>query len=70
MEDNSINAYSQEPPPYERLYVYLDEQYIYWYLVKHGIKIPSRFVLPINMYFPGHPQDVALWAQLIVFPLS
>ena len=32
----AINSYAQAPPPYEPLYVHLDDQYKDWYCAKHG----------------------------------
>ena len=68
MVSDSIDAYAQVPTPDEHLYVQLDEQYRDLYRAKHGIEIPSGFLLPFYRDFTGQPQNGALWDQPI-YPL-
>ena len=67
MDDDAINEYDQAPPPYEPLYVHVDDQYRDWYRAKHGIETWPGFVFPVTRDVPGHPQDGYLWDQLIVY---
>ena len=70
MPDDAFTVYSHGPTSDETLYVHVDEKFRYCYRAKHGIEIPSVFVLPVNRYLLRRPQTLALWDKMIVYLLS
>ena len=70
MAVDDINAYGQTPALDEPLYLLVDDQYRDCYRDKRGINNTLVFFLPVNGAFPGHPQAVSLWANLILSFLS
>jgi hypothetical protein len=63
---DAINAYAQSPPPKTPSYVFLDEQYLAWYLWKIDIALDPNMVLPVLHALQGHPDSGSLWEDLIV----
>ena len=64
---DASNAFSEEPPPQDPLFVIVDQQYRDWYADRFPNEppIPIGHVLPVQGALQGHPESPRLWAQLI-----
>lgn len=62
---DATNAYANSPPPDQPTYVYVDQPYVDWFLLRYGIDIPLDYVLPVQHALQGHPESGALWERFI-----
>lgn len=60
------NAFAEAPPPLQRFYMRIDEQFRTWWTECKGRSpIPKNYVLPVNNALQGHPESPRLWEQHI-----
>jgi hypothetical protein len=62
---DATNAFANSPPPEQPTFVYIDQQYADWHLIRHGFAIERDMVLPVQHALQGHPESGALWERLI-----
>ncbi|KAI2507364.1 Reverse transcriptase (RNA-dependent DNA polymerase) [Fragilaria crotonensis] len=62
---DATNAYANSPPPDQPTFVYIDQQYADWFLIRNGFNVPCDHVLPVQHALKGHPESGALWERFI-----
>ncbi|KAI2489069.1 hypothetical protein MHU86_25535 [Fragilaria crotonensis] len=58
---DATNAYANSPPPDQPTFVYIDQPYADWFLLRNGFNVPRDHVLPVQHALQGHPESGALW---------
>jgi hypothetical protein len=62
---DATNAYANSPPPDQPTFVYIDQPYADWFLLRNGFNVPRDHVLPVQHALQGHPESGALWERFI-----
>ena len=60
------NAFAEAPPPLQKFYMKIDDQFRTWWTTCKGRPpIPKNHVLPVNNALQGHPESPRLWKNHI-----
>jgi Reverse transcriptase (RNA-dependent DNA polymerase)/GAG-pre-integrase domain len=62
---DATNAYANSPPPSQPTFVFIDQQYADWFVMRTGHPIERDLVLPVQHALQGHPESGALWESFI-----
>ena len=62
---DATNACANSPLLGQPTFVYIDDQYVDWYAVRHGVKVSRNMVLPFQHALQGHPESGSLWEKFV-----